>query len=281
MSAEPFTTAARRIELQLRSTVCWDERGILLEAPRRAVASARPWSMQGLRTIALPWAHVARVEDAPRWPNLVIEGDERASGRTRYRVDLAALALDEDAAPTHAAEQAGTHAHALLEFVRLRHPRRAHIGGWATHPDLGWEPVLGMPGEVSRLLSAGPFRGPAAQRARIHARWERRSLDFGRAVGRLLDGFGQRVSEHYPGPPDAILITDEHVYVRRRMARARLPLSALRDVEVWARRDDASCRVAVFGRRARLVLEEPEQIAIVAVLRRQLALARAIARRRP
>ncbi len=271
MSAEPFTTAARRVELRLRSIVCWDERGILLNAPRRAVASDRPWSTQGLRTIALPWADVARVEDTSRWPNLVVEADERTSGRTRYAIELAAEALDVDAAPTASAEQAGAHAHALLEYVRMRHPRRVAIGGWATYPDIAWEPVLGLPGEVSRLLSAGPFRGPASRKESVRARWERAGLPLGRAVGRMLDRLAPRMTDHYAGAPDAIVVTDEHVYVRRRHARARLPLGALRELFTWAQRDEGARRLAVFGRRARILLEEPEQLDVIQAVRDRLA----------
>lgn len=269
MSAEPFTTAARRIELRLRSIVCWDERGILLNAPRRAVASDRPWSTQGMRTIALPWADVARVEDTPRWPNLVIEADERTSGRTRYAIDLAAEALDDDAAPTASSEQAGAHAQALLDHLRARHPRRVAIGGWASYPDIAWEPVLGLPGEVSKLLSAGPFRGPASWRESVRAHWERRR--FGVAMGRILGGLGSRVSDHHPGPLDAIVVTDEQVYVRRRQLRARLPLSALREIAAWTRHDETVRWLAVFGRRSRILLEEPDQLHVLGALRASLA----------
>lgn len=186
------------------------------------------------QSITVRWRDLLRLEPIDPWPSLRVRyvgGDTACADtfapRWRWRVDEFAAAVE-----------------ALIEHASAHAPAVVHRG-WLDQPVIEWERVRELPG--GRVpLGPGAYRSATATGEPIVAR-----RDAPTPFEALLQWTASTPDRPWRDHPREVVVTDEHVYARRRDRSAwRLPLSSLRA----ARGAPDGDAVFVFGRHTQLVL---------------------------
>lgn len=141
-----------------------------------------------------------------------------------------------------------------VAHIEKRMPERV-VRGWLDAPVTPWERVEAMPVDERTLDTVAWLRAsPAQLRERVRASRTRTSYEA------LLAWLTSRASLPWRAQPQAIAVTDDHIYAHRADGTVhRLPLAALR----LGFFNDHGDHVFVFGRSTRLVLPARLQCRVV------------------
>ncbi len=241
-------------DILLRTFLYWDDRGVLLNASRRAVARGDAWGRQGMSTVALRWTNLVHVRDFALWPDFVIRARERSVGPVDYLTRLWRLLGGGTGHKGLSLDQIAQHADAFLADAGRHGLGPGEARGWTAAADVPWEQVHTMPHRDRAEPVLSPFRTRAVPMERVVRVWQ---LDLPPLM-RWLFGRGPRPNAHYVADPDAVVVGDEHLYASASGVAVRVPLASLRAwiEEVSSNQERVAVRL-VFGRRTELRVRGP------------------------
>jgi len=253
------TGAGWGVDVGLRATLWWDERGIVLRASRRALLLGDPWERQTMSTVTLRWQRVHRVTPCMLWPDFVIDARERGIGPARYAIPLSRLVDADDVSR----DQVAAYADAFADTLAERGLSEPLAQGWSAAPDVAWEDARCLPHRTLPRAEGGPFRTAVAPHDRVVALWEEPPLV---GLGALLVR-SERPTAYVIEAPTAVAFTDEHVYASAGGFDFRVSLATLRAVceHRGAGGPPYPLRL-VFGRRCELRLSRQASRALRATI---------------
>lgn len=239
-----------RDDLLLRSFLHWDDRGVLLNASRKALARGEPWQRQGMSTVALRWERLVEVRDGAIWPDFAIKARERSVGPVDYLTSLWRLLVSGTARGGLSLDSIGRHVESFLDDVGRRGLAPPDVGGWTGASDVTWEPVHTLPHRDRAEPILSPFRTRAVPMERVVHVWESRLPVW----MQWMVGRGRAPLPHFVDRPNAIVIGEENLYASSGGVAVRVPLASLRArIEEVSQRSQEQIAVRlVFGRRTEL-----------------------------
>jgi len=226
----------------------WDERGIQFPAAETLPPRTETVSTTGVTIYRVPWSAVEAVEPVDPWPAVRVSWPGAS--------EVLCPELEE-------AAEFAVRVEALVAETRRRAPG-ASSPGWLSAPELDWERVKYMPGELPSRPGEGAYRSLDApgDETVVAARL---SLTV---VEAFFDWLASTSAFPFREQPLEVIVTEDDVYARFRDETVRrLPRAQLR-TRIEVRRAGT---IYVFGRAARLLVPAgPSNTNVAAELDAQL-----------
>jgi len=225
----------------------WNEDGLVFDNTGHVPPPLRPRTREwepldvgSVTSIALRWREVTALEAIEPWPHVKVVW---YFNHARYEERIVPLRIWGRGGPLafeQGAEALFAYAGEILRPAQLRR-------GWLDEPIVEWELCSDLPGHEPPPEAAGAYRTAAARVVEPIVARRAPLTPFEAMLCWLASGPGRP----WQDTPREVVLTEEHLYARRRDRRAwRLPLSELR-VRYGEAASDA---FYVFGRRTMVIL---------------------------